>query len=193
MWRHFTTTTPIYNQACLYYTSIGGYGPYNIRLRISSYRIASQTAKLKNVTAIPAYPSFSAPGFNRSLYGSNFLVEQPSELPKLVLQGHMDTPMIQASEYVPLATPNTKVGVKVQSTVLLAGQPVSYGDLITIATEGRAGATKAAAVDPDYFIDAFGRQFNKPRIVEFSASYLQGVPFRQNFNITLQLTRGSSS
>lgn len=180
MWRHFTTTTPVFNKASLYYSSIGGYGPYSILLRVTTYRIASETAKLQNVTALPAYPSFSAPGFNTSLYGSNLLIEGVTELPKLQLQGHMDTPM-------------TQVGTKVQSTVTLAGQPVSYGDVITTAVEGRAGNEKGAVVNPDYFLDAFGRVFSKPRITEFTATYIQGVPFRQNFTLTLQLTRGSNS
>jgi hypothetical protein len=174
MWRHFTTTTPVYNSPTLYYSAVGTSGPFSIRLRPTTYRVASGAARLEITTAIPQIYG------NTASYGTSHIIEGASELPKLQLEGHIDTPTTPGSN--PLA-----------SSVLLGGQPSSYGDVISAALEGRAGSVPGAAVNPDYFLDPFGRKFSSPRITAFTAQYIQGVPYRQNFSMTLQLTRGSNS
>lgn len=184
MWRHFTSTTPIYSRPTLYYSGIG---PYSIRLRLTAYRIGTEVAKVANITSLPATYG------NTPAYGTNFLIEGTSELPKIQIDGHIDTPFTAAHEYVPLTTPITKVGVKVQSSITLDGQRATYGDVIATAMEGRINPAYPTAVDPDYFLDPYGRVFSAPRIVAFTASYVPGVPYREQFQMTLQLTKGSSS
>lgn len=174
MRRHFSELTATYNEPKLYYSGWSGNGPYSIRLRLTSYRVASQTAKTEVITAIPQIYG------NTAGYGVTSILEGANELAKIQIEGHMDTPTVQDSN--PL-----------RSSVLLESYPVSYADVISAAIEGRTGTGAGAAVHPDYFLDPFGRKFTAPRIVAFNAQHVQGVPYRQPFSMTLQLTAGSYS
>jgi hypothetical protein len=174
MWRHFTHLTSTYNSPKLHYSLLGNSGPFSIKLLLTTYKVASETAHLEVINAIPQIYG------NTAGYGNSAVLQGASELPKIQIEGYMDTPTVAHSS--PL-----------QSAITLDGSPVSYGDLISVALEGRAGTTEGPAVHPDYFLDPFGRQFDSPRIIAFTAQYIQGVPYRQNFTMTLQLTKWSLS
>lgn len=175
MWKEFTTATPVYSAPILRYAATGSYGPIEIPLIITEYKVPTRSAKTTTTTALPLINTSNT--FN---YGGSKILQGASDLPKLQIAGTVDTPSVD-------------VGGAQLPNIFRGSNRVFYGEIIVMNAEGRgSSATTLTRVDPEYFIDPYGRVFNSPRLLEYTFSWVEGAPFRQNFNITMLLTRGSN-
>lgn len=108
-----------------------------------------------------------------TMYGGVALMDSAQELRKATVSGFFDTPTTASSTW---QLPN----VVVTST----GAHITYADYIILCNEGRA-TVPWKRIDPLWFRDPHGRVYTNPRVLDFSASYTEGVPGRVNFQLTL--------
>lgn len=181
MFAEFTKlVSPTYNSPQLVYPAIGANPALTIPLHITDYKVSTRNAKMNPITGLPLLHPLSNNAVRGVQIGAGTM-----ELPKIVLAGHIDTPSETIGVY---RLPSFKWRGQVQ--VLR----ITYGDFIAMCMEGRANQFDTAIfsiIDPTHFRDPFGRMYYLPRVTSFTGSYLEGVPCRQNFQMTLNLTAGS--
>lgn len=144
-----------------------------IPLHLTSYKPPKAQPTVNVVTSLPLIDEAS-----NLAYGGNAISEgAPGGLPRVTIEGHIDTPCINQGEF------------RVPNIVLSADNSrITYGEFIIASIEGRMNVTSAnewRAVNPLWFRDPFGRIYNNPKIIEFSASYVEGVPGRTQFSCTM--------
>lgn len=156
-----------------------------IPLGLNTYNPRSTKTQLSTIDLMPILNPNSS-GFS---IGGKTLGYGTKELPKLQLEGRIDTPCsnsIVNGEV--LNIPDCKFN----------GMNVTYADLITAFLEGRANlqTTNLGGVsinnmwtrlNPTWFRDPQGRVYNDPKIISFTASYVEAVPGRVTFSMTLQV------
>lgn len=179
------TQTSTYNKPVLHYSMADdGYVTVNgavddivIPMILTQYSGIEGTGLINTVTTMPIVRADQG-GF---AYGGNAISEGAISLPRLTLGGTIDTPFDTAGFndnnggdpvfYAPAVNMNW-------------AQNIDYAEFIIACMEGRVSQTYQR-FDPTWFRDPFGRQFNNVRIIDFSASYVEGVPGRSSFTATL--------
>lgn len=171
----YDTATTTYSQPEIAFPTISGLTnggvavtpTVYIPLLVTNYVAPTRAASVGTVGVIPIIS-------NKGLaYGGQAVMTGNLTLPKVKVEGHIDTPLISNTN--PL------------SNIQLNGFRLHYADLIAMYLEGRASAAGWERIDPSYFRDPYGRVFNNPRILDFNASYVEAVPGRTNFSLTLKV------
>lgn len=173
----YATSTPIFNRPVLHYTGVGVYPAVDIPVVLTTYKVASSVAKTLNIIGIP-WISQTA----NNAIGGNTLGWAAPELPKLQLEGFYETPSDNVNGNILPALMRGPVTTR-----------LSFGDFITMNLEGRGNILnelQAPAIHPEWFRDPYGRVYTDPRVFDFQATYVPGRPQRQNFTMTLQVTKG---
>lgn len=148
-----------------------------IPMLITSYIPRSKKPKVNTITTLPMVDVFSGTAF-----GGNAVAEGPQELAKITVEGTMDTPTVSSG------------GWQVPAIMDGGGERYTYAEIILACIEGRYQASTHplssdgywyVKTEPLSFTDPYGRVFNSPRIFDFSASYVEAVPGRNSFSMTL--------
>jgi hypothetical protein len=175
MARAYFTRTPTFNAPILVFPETNVQSELTVPLLITEYRVPTAVPTIGQVGGIPEVNIYSS-----SSSGIVLPTMGPSQLPKCSISGFIDTPY-------------EEVGAQALPTLWMSGRSggstrASYGDLIAMHIEGRAWAGLDTRTNhPSLFRDPYGRLFGYPRILDFSASYMEGRPNRQNFAMTLQI------
>lgn len=140
-----------------------------IPLILTQYTSPNSGSKVGTISTLPSTDVYDP---SNSAYGGLRVAEGGSELSKINLAGTIDTPAIIGNT---LALPYPSTG----------GVNATYGDLIAMYTEGRSNNWNR--VDPLWYRDPYGRMYYTPRILTYQASYIEGVPTRLNFTMTLAI------
>jgi hypothetical protein len=175
------TQTATYDQPALAYTPLTGVSvptspnPYVIPLTITEYTPPMEKTSVNLITQIPIIQD------SNFAYAGTTVADGVVELAKLTCSGFIDSPMTTSTEayagytaasYVPSITINS-----IRAT---------WSEFIIMCLEGRV-STDWNRYDPLWFRDSYGRQFNLPRILDFTATYVEGVPGRTNFTLNLKV------
>lgn len=155
---------------------ITGTPGYFIPVHITSYTGVSKAPKLGVQNVIP----ITMP--DNTSYGGSFVSEGGQELAKLSIDGYIDTP-------------TTNISGAQLSSVTVDGLRTTYAELIAMYIEGRAQSPRDAntgtilwgwkRLDPLWFRDPFNRVYSDPRIIDFTAGYVEAVPGRTIFTMKL--------
>jgi hypothetical protein len=111
-------------------------------------------------------------------YGGQVVTYGPHTLPRVVIEGFMDTPCSRVGEYL---TPQL---------IDTSGIRYTYAEVITMMLEGRANYLVGGGwerLDPLWFRDPWGRLYLAPRILDFTSNYVEGIPERNQFTLTLKI------
>lgn len=171
------TQTSIYNQPVLNFAAISGLnvngntGAFSIPLVLTNITGASRKPKTNPVGVMPIM-------YGTTSFGGQTLAQGPSEAAKMLLEGFIDTPTITVVGTMTGQLPNI---------VATGGVYLTYAEVIAMCFEGRANPVNGfwSKTDPIYFRDPYGRQYNSPGIIDFTSSYVEAVPGRTNFTMTL--------
>lgn len=179
----YFTQTSVYNSCMLALPASGSVPAMNVPMHLTTLDSVTVNSTLVPWTTGPVLdqPSNTAAGGSTFGLGIN-------ELPKLVIAGFIDTPSVVTTiAGQPYRVPN----------VIVDGLRVTYAEVIAMFYEGRTLTyTNSQSptpgvywerVDPLWFRDSTGRVYNTPRLYSFTASLIEGLPTRTNFNMTLQL------
>jgi hypothetical protein len=151
-----------------------------IPLRILEYQGLAKPRTVVAKQILPLRPSFDV------ATDGNLISWGTTSLPRITLSGEIDTPiaaLTSDSSTIPtvgnFATPIPRFGTQV----------ISYADIIGLCLEGNilTSTGKPTIVHPDWFRDPFGRQFNNVRVEKFQASFVEAVPGRHTFSMTLRV------
>lgn len=140
---------------------------YVIRLHLTSYGgPISQTS----ITPISTIPVFS----NQIAFGGHALAEGPKQFKKVTLEGHIDTA-------------HQAAGSVRGSLLNSGGRNLTAADYIIMCMEGRMLETGNWwwKQDPLWFRDPYDRVFSNPKVIDFNAAYVEAVPYRTTFQMTL--------
>lgn len=143
-----------------------------IRLTLTSYSVRSRRSKVSITQSLPLTDIYDG-----TTWGGTAVADGPQELPKTTLAGHIDTPL--DADNLP--------------TVMAGTQHMSYAEFIIACLDGRAGsfmwgdARVWKTIQPVWFRDPYGRVYFNPRVFDFTATFLEAVPGRTNFTMTLVL------
>lgn len=164
-----TVNTPMIRFPMITGLTIAGATPstVDIPMVVTSYTPVSRGATVGVLGSIPIIDE----GFS---YGGQTVAVGNIALPKLSVEGFMDTPTVASGAY---QLPD----------ILLSSIRLTYGELIAMYFEGRAASSGWGRVDPTWFRDPYGRVYNSPYIMDFSATYVQAVPGRTNFTLQLKV------
>lgn len=130
--------------------------------------VPKRTPKVNIVTGL----SLRHLGTNLS-YGGTTISEGNVELPKMQIEGTIDTPTEDAGKY--------RV-----SSVMLGGFRITYAEFILKCFEGTASTPTWRKIEPLRYRDPYGRIFENPRILDFSGNFVEAVPGRTAFSLQLQ-------
>lgn len=111
-------------------------------------------------------------------FGGQIVGHPAHILPRISIEGFIDTPCTQQGEYF-LPTIVDTMGIK-----------YTYAEVIAMMLEGRANSDPAYGwerLDPLWYRDPWGRIYGGPRILDFSATYVEGVPERNQFTMVLKV------
>lgn len=139
---------------------------YEIPITIEQYTAPNAKSNVNVITAMPV-------ATNNFSFGGSALGHGALQLPTLTVGGFMEAPTVASSS-------NMRV-----PDVVVDGVRLTYADLVIMYWEGRAG--NWSRIDPVFFRDSYGRQFLAPTIMDFTASYVEGVPGRTSFTLQLQV------
>lgn len=178
---YLQTTT--YNQAGLAFDPIsgidvpGGPNPIFVPMILTTAGPPTVNPKANPLTLIP----FVEPQTNQ-YYGGQTQFDAARELPKMNLEGTIDSPMVvSGTNYLP--------------NILVGSVRITYPELIAMTIEGRA-SSGYQKVNPIWYRDPFGRVWGdyyrngsvtRPRILAFTANYLEATPQRMQFTMTLKV------
>lgn len=112
-----------------------------------------------------------------NVFGGKATSFSVQELPKAVMDGEIDTP-IDSETNLP------SIQIEADDT------PITYGELIALYTEGALQVQSTGIwkrVDPLWFRDPYGRIYENPKILDYTASFVEQVPGRLNFSLTLKV------
>lgn len=146
-----------------------------IPMVLTTYAAPIRTPKINTIGVVPMQTTYS--GANTS-WGGTILAEGPSQLPRIQLEGHIDTPRETDGDYE-------------ISALKIEDIRYSFPDYIATLWEGR-GAFFASLgywqkIEPLWFRDPYGRKFTNLKIIDFNASYIEGVPQRNSFSMQLMV------
>lgn len=168
----FYTATSTYDQPVLVYPTVSGLTisgilPANITipLELTTYSVPSRKLSTVLLAGMPHTLE------NYSI-GGNAVAVGGTELAKITIDGHIDTPT-QIS------------GTLALPYIQLDGIRYTYADIIAGFIDGRL--TNWTPQRPSYFRDPYGRRYDNPQVLDFSASYVEAVPGRTNFSMVLVL------
>lgn len=176
----FTQTTT-YDSPALAYTPLSGVSvpgspsPYVIDLTLTEYHPPIEKSSVNTVSQMPIIQS------SNFAYAGVAVAEGGTELAKVTCGGHIDTPMVDAAENYAGYTGAVRV-----PNITINGFKATWADFIIMCIEGRVSADWNS-YHPLWFRDPYGRQFNNPRILDFNASFVEQVPGRVNFSLTMKV------
>lgn len=169
----FTQTTT-YNAPALAYTKVTGItypggstaDPQVIPLHLDQYSGLNAKSNLVQLSVMPIVSE-------NFTYGGVVIAEGANELARVTLGGFIDTPTVSSSGFqlcdLKYSADNSRM---------------TWADFIVTCLEGRVSQTWQR-FDPLWFRDPYGRQFTRVRMLDFTASYVEGVPGRTTFTTTL--------
>lgn len=149
-----------------------------IPMTLTTYAGPNRKATVSDVTLMPAIDEGSNLAFGGHVggYGND-------QLPKITLEGFIDTPVTALIDAgADTNDPHKNLTVW---DLTVNGLRQTYADIIAMYFEGRASTPTWKRINPNWFIDPYGRQFNNPKIMDFNATYIEGVPRRTNFSMQL--------
>lgn len=130
---------------------------------------------------------------NGTTWGGHAAGVGPQELPKVSIEGFIETPTTSFTNKSGIADGRLPALIVSATT-----QRLTYAELISACLEGRAGASTLhlgddwsgviwSRVDPLWYRDPFGRVYTYPKILDFSASFVEAAPGRTTFTMQLVL------
>lgn len=143
-----------------------------IPMILTAYTPPTRKPKVNMVTSLPLMNVY-----NRTSWGGSAVSHGPMELPKIQLDGTMDTPTTNFSGWrLPTLQENNAIG-----------QRMTYAEFIQACLEGRVelDVEDWKKTDPLWFRDPYGRRYDSPKILDFTASFVENVPGRTTFQMTL--------
>lgn len=164
----YDAQTGVYNKPALGFQPIGGVQvpSWECPMILTTFSPPSRKPKVNVITTVPIIrPS----GFAA---GGQAVTVAPNEFLKVSMEGFIDTPTVDYGEY---RLPN----------ILVDGVRVTWLDFIVMGVEGRLNYWDR--YDPTYFRDPYGRVYNNPRIMDIAGTYVEQVPGRTNFSMTLKV------
>lgn len=114
-------------------------------------------------------------------YGGNVLQAQGALFPKLDVEGTIDCPITAVTETGEYSGAAAQV-----SAVTVNSIPLHWVEVLAMFFEGRYSG---ARYDPSWYRDPYGRQYNSPRMFDYTASYIAGSIERANFTMSLMIKR----
>lgn len=177
------TSTPIYNQCAILLPPAGPFAYTAIPLHLTKMDNQSVTSTTVEWASGPVMDlaSNTSSGGNAIGYGVN-------QLPRLAIEGWMDTPYtVPTTGEDPPAIPGVTIGGVIYNNPQILA---SYFD-------GRvlAGTTQPLGpwirVDPIWYRDPYGRCYATPRLLAFTATRIEAVPYRHNFTMSLLVGRNT--
>lgn len=194
------TATPIYNKPALRYPQSGSIGEIEIPIHITKLTSQSEGSKVTEVAggAMLDLASNLASGGMAVSYGAN-------ELPKIVLEGFIDTPfstsIFNGQLYpagsvfpgVPTYPSQPLFGTSVANAYSVDGNPLTYGEVVAAYFEGRTSLANTyfdvpwQGISPRWFRDSYGRVYTNPRVIALTLQRIEAVPNRVQFTMTLQV------
>lgn len=156
-----------------------------IPIRLTTYSGPQTKQQLGSIDVMPIFN----PNDGGYAVGGKTLSYGQSELTKIQMEGYIETP----------CTETTVSGEKLNiPTPKFNSMNVTYADLIAAYTEGRANVTSVNAggvilnnmwvrTNPTWFRDPFGKVYNNPKVINFTASYVESIPGRTTFTMQLQV------
>jgi hypothetical protein len=171
----YDVQTTIYDKPVLAYNPVPGVvngGNFEIPLLITAYTPPTRKPKVNIVTTIPIVNPLTG-----HASGGSTISTGSTEFPVVTMEGHIDTPTTLVTD---------DYGAQIQRPNLyVAGIYCTWFDFISMCVDGRINSYDR--YDPIWFRDPYGRQFNNPRILDLSGSYVEAVPARTQFNLTLRV------
>lgn len=143
-----------------------------VPLHVRSFDLPQSKSQVNVVDVMPIINPHTGQSFGgkRVFHGSK-------DLPKLTMEGFIDTPCTVSGTFdIP--------------QVIIGGSNMTYADLISHINSGQLSITSDGEwvrSDPLWFRDPYGRVYNKPRIYDFSGTYVEQVPGRTNFNMVMMV------
>lgn len=135
-----------------------------IRMTLTTLGVVTRKAKVNVVQSSPILSGSLA-------YGASTISQGAMEVPKLQVEGFIDTPSTTTTPILPQLT---------------AGSiNYSYAEYIAMCWDGSAGNWNR--IDPAWFRDPYGRVYANPQVFDFTASYVEGIPGRTNFTMVLAI------
>lgn len=173
MYQDFTST-PIFNKPMLRYPPTGSLAALQIPLHITEYKTPLREMKVNTINTLPRI------GGGNVGYKSSLLQFGGMELPVITLQGWIQTPCTaDGNNFNIPALTYIEGGVTTN---------VTYVERMVAYMEGRAvNTTPWTKTDPDWFLDPYGRVYTSPRVIALTGTFIEGVPGRTNFSLTLQV------
>lgn len=116
--------------------------------------------------------------------GGSFATAAGGQFPKISLEGTIDVPLTSVTETGTYSGQDAEVpAVQVNSV------PMHWVDVIAMFFEGRYTGSSSgyARYDPSFYRDPYGRRYDHPRVMDFTASFVAGVPTRANFTMQLMI------
>lgn len=175
------TQTSTFNAPTLAYNGVQGLkypgltlgtmpNPVTIPLVLDQYSGVTARSNVNVVTTMPVIQE-------NFTYGGTVVGEGTSEFPRVTIGGYIETPSAVDGDG------------NLVSLLLQKGEDnfyggISYADFIIMCLEGRVSSTWQR-FDPVWFRDPYGRQFTRVRVMDFNATYVEGVAGRTNFSATL--------
>lgn len=103
----------------------------------------------------------------------------------------LETIQPETSHPLSIATTGTPTTVLVPESVPIPLNPYNYAEILIMMLEGRANYGGSdigwGRLDPLWYRDPWGRVYNSPRILDFTGSYVVGVPQRTQFTMALKI------
>lgn len=178
------TESTTYNQPVLRYPTVTGVtvpgGLFEVPLLVTSYMPPDYKLITNNIAVMPAIYS------DGTAISTSAVSRGASSLPRVTLEGTIDSPMTTSNATDTTGTSADTLNFMVP-TILIGSYKATWTEFIVACMEGRAATTGYGRVDPLWFRDSFGRVYNNPRILDFSASYVEAVPGRTTFSMVLKV------
>lgn len=178
--------TPIYDRCSLYLPAdpLGIFGDSEIIMKLTKLDNVTVNSTTVEWASGPVIDTVSNQGI-----GGNAIALGVNQLPKLYFEGWIDSPY---------SVPTT--GEDPMTTVpgILGGDGNIYNfvQLIAAYFQGNVSVSALsgspwARIDPTWFRDPYGRCYQNPRILTFTASRTEAVPYRHTFTMTLLVGRNT--
>lgn len=150
-----------------------------IPLRVKAYN----TPAAKMPTNVQGAGTILDPGSDQA-FGGTFASHGTRELTKLSIDGEIDTPMTLLNDWrVPALYIENPADEEDESN------RITYGELIAYYLSGQLNVADNnwGVQNPSWFRDPFGRVYNNPRVLDYTANYVEAVPGRTTFNMVMKI------
>lgn len=150
-------------------------GLVEIPLRLQTYSAPDVKPTLTQVTSLPLYNEGTS-----FQYGSGTLSTAASQLPRIQLEGYIDTPLTNVGGVNLPTLSYTQISTTVR---------ITFVQFMIMCFEGTAPASVFgwAKWDPIWFRDPYGRIYSNPKVLDLNGAYVEAIPGRNTFSISLKV------